>query len=194
MGLSRVEADEPHGQRCALSTPRGDNDCAQAAPPEAHRYVAQCHWEGTTAGGYAAYSRAHVVRTPPAPIPVHLSADKAFGGDPTLLNPEQLLVAAAASCQLLSFLAVAARARVDVRSYDDAAEGAMPVRRTMWVERIELRPSIVVGPGTSLERLERLVDIAHRECFIASSLRTEIVVTPRFVILPGAPSVWTQGQ
>lgn len=157
---------------------------ANLGPTSAHRYVAQCHWEGTTAGGYAAYSRTHTVNAPPVQTPVSVSADKAFGGDPALLNPEQLLVAAAASCQLLSFLAVAARARVDVRSYDDTAEGVMPVGRIMFVERIELRPSIVVGPGASIERLERLVHIAHRECFIASSLRTDIVVTPHFVILP----------
>ena len=55
-----------------------------------------------------------------------MSADPAFRGDATRMNPEQLLVMAAASCQLLSFLAVAARARLDVVAYEDEAEAAMP--------------------------------------------------------------------
>jgi len=36
------------------------------------------------------------------------------------------VVLAAGSCQLLSFLAVAARARLDVVAYEDDAEGVMP--------------------------------------------------------------------
>ncbi len=47
-----------------------------------------------------------------------VSADPAFHGDDRLWNPEQLVVLATASCQLLSFLAVAARARLDVVRYE----------------------------------------------------------------------------
>jgi organic hydroperoxide reductase OsmC/OhrA len=107
-----------------------------------------------------------------------------------LLNPEQLVVAAAASCQLLSFLAVAARARIDVRDYDDEAEGVMPeddppTRLTLLV----LRPTIRVAPGTSEERVNRLIEIAHRECYITNSLRTEIWVEPTVVVDPSWASV-----
>jgi organic hydroperoxide reductase OsmC/OhrA len=111
-----------------------------------------------------------------------LSSDPAFRGDPTLLNPEQLVVLAASSCQLLSFLAVAARARLDVREYEDEAEAEMdegdpPARIT----RITLRPRIVLAPGPTRERVEHLVDVAHRECFIANSLRSEMTIEPEIV-------------
>ena len=45
-----------------------------------------------------------------------------------------------------------------------------------------LRPHIVVGPGTGEARLRHLVDLAHRECYVANSLRSEIVVEPTFEI------------
>ena len=45
-------------------------------------------------------------------------------GDPRQLNPEQLLVMAASSCQMLWFLHLAAKARMDVVEYEDAATGA----------------------------------------------------------------------
>jgi organic hydroperoxide reductase OsmC/OhrA len=93
------------------------------------------------------------------------------------LNPEQLLVAAASSCQLLEFLALAARARVEVLSYDDDAEGVMDdAGRPARIERIVLRPRIHVAAGTSEERVLKLVDQGHRLCYVANSLTTEIQV------------------
>lgn len=151
--------------------------------PDVHRYAATCTWRGSTGVGYDAYDRAHEIRTPPADAALALTADPSFGGDPSRLNPEQLLVAAASSCQLLAFLAVASRARIDVVGYGDDATGEMPETAgssPMWVQRIVLRPAIVVRGDTSEDRLRRLVDLAHRECFVAHSLRSEIVVLPTF--------------
>lgn len=152
--------------------------------PTVHRYAATSTWAGSTGAGYDAYTRAHDVRAAPADGSLALTSDPAFGGDPSRLNPEQLLVAAASSCQLLSFLAVAARARVDVVAYRDEARGEMPASSgstPAWVERIVLRPAITVRGGTpSDDRLRRLVDLAHRECFVANSLRSEIAVEPSF--------------
>jgi len=148
-----------------------------------HHYQATCRWEGTTARGYGAYRRAHELQCPPASAALHLSADPAFLGDPSLLNPEQLVVGAASSCQLLSFLAVAARAKVEVISYVDNAEGEMPDHGgAVSIERIVLRPHIVVGPGTSEAHLRHLVEVAHRECYVANSLRSEVTVVPTFEV------------
>jgi organic hydroperoxide reductase OsmC/OhrA len=146
---------------------------------EVHRYVARCSWRGSTGEGYERYSREHAVTATPADAQLRLSADSAFQGDPTLLNPEQLVLMAASSCQLLSFLAVAARARIDVLEYDDNAEAMMPEDdRPMRITRITLRPHVVVVEGPSVERVEHLLEVAHRECFIASSLRSEITLEP----------------
>jgi organic hydroperoxide reductase OsmC/OhrA len=145
-----------------------------------HRYRATCSWEGTTAVGYDRYVRNHAAAAPPVAAELALSGDAAFGGDPTRLNPEQLLVLAATSCQLLSFLAVASRARIDVRSYTDEAEAEMPEDdRPVRITRIVLRPQMTVVEGPSRERIRHLVEVAHRECYIANSVRTEIVIEPQ---------------
>ncbi len=150
-----------------------------------HRYTTTCSWTGSTAVGYEAYDRTHRVTAPPAEAELTLASDPAFRGDPALMNPEQLLVAAASSCQLLSFLAVASRARVDVRSYEDGADGVMPDDdRPMRITRITLRPRIEVAEGPTLDRVTHLVDVAHRECFIANSLRTDVVVEPTIAFVP----------
>jgi organic hydroperoxide reductase OsmC/OhrA len=149
-----------------------------------HRYAARLSWSGSTADGYGRYTRAHEASCPPATDaqPLALSADPAFGGDPARLNPEQLLVLAASSCQMLSFLAVAARARIDVVRYEDDAEGEMPDReRPMRITRITLRPTITIGgEAPDDERLRQLAETAHRHCFVANSLSSEIRVEPTF--------------
>ncbi len=149
-------------------------------PTPTHRYAASLSWSGSTAAGYDAYPRAHEATV--AGVPVALSSDPAFLGDPAKLNPEQLLVLAASSCQLLSFLAVAARARIDVVAYEDDAEGVMPeADRPMRITRITLRPRIAIkGDAPSDERLRQLVETAHRHCFIANSLNSEIALEPVF--------------
>jgi organic hydroperoxide reductase OsmC/OhrA len=152
--------------------------------PSAHRYAARLSWSGSTAEGYDHYTRAHEGTCPPADRarPVALSSDPAFGGDPARLNPEQLLVLAASSCQMLSFLAVAARARIDVTAYEDDAEGVMPEsERPMRITRIVLRPRITLaGDAPDDDRLRQLAHTAHRHCFIANSLSSEIVLEPTF--------------
>ena len=152
-----------------------------------HQYHLSCAWQGSTGVGYDAYDRAHTATTPPVPDPLLLSGDPAFGGDAVRWNPEQLLVLAASSCQLLSFLAVAARARLDVIAYDDDARGEMPDDDLpVRVTRIVLRPRITVRAGDRyagradrlVERVRHCCEVAHRECYIANSVTTDIVVEP----------------
>jgi peroxiredoxin-like protein len=144
-----------------------------------HRYEVECRWEGSTGVGYESYDRSHVARALPAKESLALSSDPAFRGNPERTNPEQLLVLAASSCQLLSFLAVCARARIDLRRYEDHAEAEMPEDdKPVRITTIVLRPRMVIARGPSEERVRKLVEIAHNECFIANSLRSTIRVEP----------------
>jgi organic hydroperoxide reductase OsmC/OhrA len=144
-----------------------------------HVYRTSLSWDGSTAGGYDAYDRGHTVEAAPARAALSLSGDSAFRGDAELLNPEQLLLAAASSCQLLSFLAISARSGVDVRSYGDEAEAVMPEDdEPMRITRIVLRPEVVVAAGVPEERVLRIVEKAHGECYIANSLSAEVVLEP----------------
>lgn len=140
-----------------------------------HTYSTSLSWSGSTSE-YESYDRSHEMHI--GAVPLTVSADEAFLGDPQLANPEQLLVAAASSCQLLSFLAVAARSGVEVVQYSDSAEGVMPeAERPMRMTRILLRPRVVVR-GATVERVERLLHKAHQQCYIANSLNSEVILEP----------------
>ena len=100
-------------------------------------------------------------------------------GDPSLLNPEQLLVMAASSCQLLWFLHLAAKARIDVVAYEDDASAVMPEDdQPMRITEITLRPRITVSGNAGEERIRKLVDTAHEHCYIANSLNSSMVIEP----------------
>jgi len=67
-----------------------------------------------------------------------------------------------------------------VLEYDDDAEAEMDMDdRPARITRITLRPRIVVAAGTTRDRVEHLVEVAHRECFVANSLRSEMTIEPR---------------
>lgn len=144
-----------------------------------HRYASSLSWTGSTADGYDDYNRTHAVELRPACEQLTLSSDPAFQGDGRLVNPEQLLLASVSSCQLLSFLAIAARKRLDVRAYADEAVAVMPEDDPpMRITRITLRPRILVAADTDLELVRRAVNTAHEHCFVANTLNAEMIIEP----------------
>ncbi len=100
-------------------------------------------------------------------------------GDPSILNPEQLLLMSASSCQMLWFLHLAAKARIDVVAYEDDAEALMPEdQEPVRITQITLRPRIAVAGDASEERVRSLVEQAHGYCFIANSLSCAMTIQP----------------
>jgi organic hydroperoxide reductase OsmC/OhrA len=118
------------------------------------------------------------VTAPPAEQEVRVTTGESKG-DPAVLNPEQLLLMAASSCQMLWFLHLAAKARIDVVSYEDDAEALMPEdQEPVRITEITLRPRIGVTGDTSEERIAKLLESAHGYCFIANSLTSEMKIEP----------------
>ena len=141
-----------------------------------HRYEASVSWTGSTGVGWESYDRAHTALAPPAEQEIHLTTGEAKG-DPAVLNPEQLVVMAASSCQLLWFLHLAAKARIDVVAYDDDATALMPEEADpVSITEITLRPRIAVAGPASEERVRKLVTTAHEHCYIANSLTSEMTI------------------
>ena len=81
---------------------------------------------------------------------------------------------------MLTFLAVAAKKRLVVDSYDDEAVGFLEKNENgkLAITRVVLKPRIYFGgeQQPTPEQIEQLHHIAHQECFIANSVRTEVAV------------------
>lgn len=95
------------------------------------------------------------------------------------VDPEEMLVGAINTCHMLSFLHIAREAGFVVTAYRDEAVGVMEKREDgeMWVSKVTLHPEIAyVGRQPSADERHRLHHAAHQICFIANSVKTEIVV------------------
>ena len=111
-----------------------------------------------------------------------VTADTApdWGGSASNTNPEQALAASLSSCHMMTFLALAAKTKWPVSSYKDHAVGYLGKnsKKQIVVNRIDLSPvvSFDVGFEVSSEELDKMHDRAHRYCFIANTLDSEVQV------------------
>ncbi|WP_409288675.1 OsmC family protein [Pseudomonas sp. KCJK8927] len=154
------------------------------------QYTAQVAWarEGQDFLGNQ-YSRRHLWRfdggvevvgsSSPHVVPLPLS-------DASAVDPEEAFVASLSSCHMLWFLSLAAKQRFCVEQYVDDAVGVMDrneAGRTAMT-LVTLRPWVAFSGERqpTREQLERLHHLAHEECFIANSVRTEVRCQP---IYPG---------
>lgn len=113
---------------------------------------------------------------------LQVSAAKDYKGDASLADPEQLLVAALASCHMLFFLAIAEMNGYVVESYIDTATGYLEREDAggFSMQRIALAPQVTFSPEKcpDQQELERMHDRAHTSCFIAKSLKGSVSVSP----------------
>ena len=154
----------------------------------AHLYTATVSWQRDPAADFARgrYSRGHLWRFDGG-IEVKAAASpgivpKPFNPEDTI-DPEEAYVASLSSCHLLTFLDLARRAGFFIDAYEDTAEGEMEknAEGRYWIARVTLRPRIVFS-GDKLPvsaDLDRLHHAAHEQCFIANSVKSEVLVEPR---------------
>ncbi len=105
------------------------------------------------------------------------SAAPAYRGNPALVDPEEAFTASLASCHMLTFLYLAAVKGITVTGYVDEAEGHIGKNQQgrMAVLRVMLRPRIeFAGTPPDEATLQALHEQAHKHCFIANSVTTEI--------------------
>ena len=153
-----------------------------------HKYEARVTWARPSDAKFTdnRYSRAHewsfdggiTVRASSSPsvVPLPLSAADA-------VDPEEALVASASSCHMLYFLFFAAKKGFVVDRYEDQAFGVLEKNEAgkMFMKTITLRPQVTFsGDRTpSTDEMNALHHSAHEECFIATSLKSEILVEVR---------------
>jgi organic hydroperoxide reductase OsmC/OhrA len=153
-------------------------------------YIAAIRWSRGAAEKFTdnRYSRAHTwkfdggIEVPASssaavvPLPMSVAA---------AVDPEEAFVASLSSCHMLWFLSLAAKQGYTVDSYADDAQGVMAKNAAgkLAMTKVTLRPLAVFSGAKLPDRaaLDALHHAAHEECYIANSVRSEIVVEPRFV-------------
>jgi organic hydroperoxide reductase OsmC/OhrA len=147
-------------------------------------YKATIQWQRTSPDFLKGrYSREHTwtfdggVTVPasssPSVVPVPFS-------NPANVDPEEAFVASISSCHMLTFLYFAARQGFLMDSYTDEAIGVLTKNEkgAPWVSLVTLHPKIVYSGDKkpSPEDEKKLHHLAHEQCYIANSIKTEVTV------------------
>lgn len=147
-------------------------------------YTATISWKNDSKEAFASnkYSRGHEwsfdgrVTVPASSSPLSVRVPYSIEA---AVDPEEALVAATSSCHMLTFLWLAAKAGFNIASYTDNAVGEMSSMEEgrQWISRITLDPQIEwIGDPPSPEQLTNLHHRAHQQCYIANSIKSEIVI------------------
>ena len=141
-------------------------------------------WErGEQAFTDNAYSRGHSwkfdggVTVPASSAPTSVPAPMSVTEN---VDPEEAFVASLASCHMLFFLGIAAKRGYVVDSYTDAATGYMDRNSEgkTAVTKVVLEPKVSFSGANvpTAEQIEELHEASHELCYIANSVRTEVLV------------------
>jgi organic hydroperoxide reductase OsmC/OhrA len=153
-----------------------------------HHYTAETRWErGNALFTDNRYSRKHTWRfdggieipgsSSPQVVRLPFSAEDA-------VDPEEAFVAALSSCHLLSFLYLLPKHGFRADSYVDKATGELGKNAAgkLAMTRVTLHPHVVFS-GEKLPSRQEILEMhhqAHEDCYIASSVRTEVLCEPVF--------------
>lgn len=104
------------------------------------------------------------------------SADKPFFGDPSLHNPEDLLLSALSACHMMSFLYLCRKEGLVIRSYSDNPIGTLKINPegSGQFESVSLHPKVEFMDSSKTKELTRLHQEASKLCFIANSVNFPI--------------------
>lgn len=144
-------------------------------------YFFKLNWtKQTEAFDYFSFNRNHTIAYNNG-LKQEISAAPEFQGDGKLINPEEQLGSALASCHLLSFLFVCSKENIVVKSYEDAVEVKLDrlERGKIFVSTIVLNPFVVFENEITEAKHQELHQKAHAVCFIANSIKSEVMVNPK---------------
>jgi len=95
------------------------------------------------------------------------------------VDPEEAFIASLSSCHMLFFLQLAAKNKLIVDKYVDQAIGVMAKDKNgkISMTKVTLRPHVQFSDDNqpSKAQLEQLHHQAHDQCFIANSVKTQVV-------------------
>ena len=111
------------------------------------------------------------------------SAAPAYLGNPKLVDPEEAFVASLSSCHMLTFLAIACKKKFVLDEYLDEAVGFMEknAEGKLAITRVVLRQKTKFSGDKqpTAEELKEMNHAAHEQCFIASSVKTQVTIEPQ---------------
>jgi organic hydroperoxide reductase OsmC/OhrA len=145
-----------------------------------HLFKAKASWNlNKETENLKSYSRSHTIVIEGKPL-LNISAAKAFKGDASLYNPEDMLLASLVSCHMMSYLYVCAQSGIEVLAYSDDAVATLVVESdgSGRFTEVVLNPHVIIAQADKKDMAQALHKKANELCFIANSCNFPVYHNP----------------
>ncbi|SPF34595.1 putative redox protein, regulator of disulfide bond formation [Candidatus Sulfotelmatobacter kueseliae] len=154
---------------------------AEKIMSEEHAYRVAAWW---TSG------RTGLAKSDSAPNAIHFTAPTEFGGLEGRWTPEELLLAAVASCYTTTLRAIAGTAQFNFTDLQVEASGTVRKAESGWTfSQIVVRPNLKITSTEERERALELLKRAEKLCLVSRAIGTTLKFEPQLEIVKPAPAV-----
>ena len=142
---------------------------------KSYNYHTHLKWLGNRAGILSSEGKPEFrVASPPE-----------FKGETGVWTPEDLFVASVETCTMTTFAAYSLKRNLPVVSYTSYAEGTLENQDGVYrFTQIVLKPTILVEAETFVAEARKILEEAHRDCFIANSILGKVTIEPVIMVSP----------
>ncbi len=100
-----------------------------------------------------------------------------------VISPQELLVAASASCIILSLFEAAHRMRISFEDVEIDSKDEMGENDGIWsFTKIRLNLKVFIKNEDDRTKIERAINLAHQSCPIANSLKTPTEIDYEIIV------------
>ena len=133
---------------------------------ESHRYEVRVDWDHDRIGDLIIEGKPTIqVATPP----------EFEGGVPGIISPEDLFVAAAATCMMTTFVTFSKKMRFDFKGFTCKGVGMLErVEKGFQFTHILLETTVVVESEELVHKAERALELSGKYCFVTNSMKCKV--------------------
>ncbi|MDF1537292.1 MAG: OsmC family protein [Candidatus Thorarchaeota archaeon] len=129
---------------------------------ESHEYFVRVDWTHDRVGNMLVEGKPLIeVATPPE-----------FSGPEGVISPEDLFVAAAASCFMTTFVTFTHKLRFEYKSFSCVAKGTLErVEKGFQFTKMHIKGTVAVESEELKKKAERALDLAGKYCLVSNSMK-----------------------
>ena len=116
---------------------------------------------------------------------IEVSAPPEFDGPEGIISPEDLFVAAAASCFMTTFVTFSKKIRFEYKSFTCTAKGTLErVEKGFQFTKIHIDGLVAVESEDLKPKAERALELAGKYCLVSNSMKCETTHENKVVVMP----------
>ncbi len=129
---------------------------------ESHEYLVKIDWTHSRIGDLTVKGKPKI----------QISAPPEFDGPEGIISPEDLFVAAAASCFMTTFITFTKKVHIEFKSFSCDGLGTLErMEKGFQFTKLLLRTKVTVDSEDAIPKAERALELAGKYCLVSNSMK-----------------------